>query len=382
MEEIISEKDFKLDKQNVEIERLSSSSSSNPSFNNNSGATGLERQRAGAARVHGSFRQYKKDKISQKQKDRQSNTAANISSASEGFVSQGSTSLSSEENSSPSSTPKHIRPALKLSLSTGSAKEINTNDENGLSNPKKGILKSSTSYGSLNSRSSSSSTIAELQKLIVATVAKPPPPEKKLSLSEERSDSGRESDEVESSHPKLSPPSSEFVPPKPYNSRGRDSANSSFDGTADSSMDHSLIDSVSISSFNGGQICRLSVRSSTKKKPCPPPRSSTTKLTMSGGKSVTRPAVPAKPQLSGKSKGTVINIVKEDEENKKKVEKKVKFHPELEGVEKSVMERRAIQLLDESIMNYRNPPEDNEGVTRFGADEGGKADVSYFEPYI
>ena len=81
--------------------------------------------------------------------------------SSDGFGSLGSTSMSSEENSSPNSTPKSSRPPLRLTLSTGSASQpsLDNHISGSIGNmcyPKKGILKSSSSYGSLDSASTTS----------------------------------------------------------------------------------------------------------------------------------------------------------------------------------------------------------------------------------
>ena len=369
MESMVKEKDAFILKQKAEIDRLSScltsTSSSEPSSLTSSavGATGLDRHRPGAGRVHGSFRQFKRDK----QQTKSSSTSK---------LDAGCSSEESSGGDSPVAAPKKPRPPLRLSLSTpadavpltstSSSSSADSSANNSLSYPKKGILKASSSYGSLDSQTTTS-ILANLQKLIT-TAAEKPAPVKKLSVSsEERSDSGRESDEAAGS-PTSQPKSllvnnMKMTENNNNNNKSRrfNSANSSFDSGAEfSSLETTttLISSTPLGNDGRKQASRLSIRGSSsglkpKEKPKPPPRSSTTKLT-------TTMATPEK-------KTTVINIVKKEAEKKR-----VKFNPVMDFKEdpSATMERNAIKLLEQSIMNYKPGEKHREQKT------------SYFEPYL
>ena len=391
LEAIISDKDSLIAQQRHEINQLLlSSGGSNGTGGGGGGAcprhhspgssTSLDRHRAGAARVHGSFRQYKREKRSSaaaasstssqqvkivlNSNSSSSSSNATVKSAisshnnnSDGMGSLGSTSLSSEENSSPNSTPKNTRPPLRLTLSTpDSSPESQSKAASSSANNKpKGILKVSSSYGSLDSNASTSiienlqrlinaknqgpmshsSHHENLQQLIKANKASSDPvapddssPAKTFStVPEEKSDSGRESDESNETGLKK-----KLALGRTGVGRGNDSGNSSFDATHDSSLLHfsaaTLPSPVTMDNppppreqERGGGL-RLSIRSmdsstssstslspsqpprADKPKPKPPPRSSTTKLT----NSIRRPNVPAKPNMSGNPAGTnVIN---------------------------------------------------------------------------
>jgi hypothetical protein len=90
---------------------------------------------------------------------------------------------------------------------------------------------------------------------------------------------------------------------------------------------------------------------------------------------------------------TVISIVATNAKSADadKSEKRVKFEEEKDSP--SLIERRAIKLLEESIKNFQ-PSTNFEEVTRFNDEEEGvdavklvpiprlQQDVSYYEPYI
>ena len=152
-------------------------------------------------------------------------------------------------------TPPPLPPSIKSAkkppssssrrshLSSSSSASTSSSQYNSLSFPKKGILKQSSSYGSLDS-SAAASMLHNLHRLIETN--RPPSAQKISSVGEEnRSDSGRESDDLDDSSgrrrtsslppitvnkmrlPNQPPP----VPPKSFNnhhSRGG-SCNSSFD---------------------------------------------------------------------------------------------------------------------------------------------------------
>jgi len=398
--------------------------------------------RGGGVRIHGSsFRQYKREQkvkskvavVSSPSQEAEDPCSPSPSSSSD-LGSLGSTSLSSEENSSPNMTPKSThRPALRLSvsapgttapppiptppplppsfkltknpppsssssrrshLSSSSSASTSSSQYNSLSFPKKGILKQSSSYGSLDS-SAAASMLHNLHKLIETN--KPPT---KISGEENRSDSGRESDEVEDSSGsgrrrtrslppitvnkmKLPSPLPPPIPPKSFHHSRGGSCNSSFD---DSGI--CLTSSTTRLSIRGG--------GGRREKPKPPPRSSTTRLTSS----MRRPEPPPKLQSSGNKNATIVTISMDDsinnneDEKKKAVVKKVKFNPEVSTSETAVkteddeednMEKNAIKLLEESILNFKGNKarrireEGDETASRGRRIEDC---VSYYEPYI
>ena len=395
--------------------------------------TTLDRHRpaiGGATRVHGSFRQYKREQKSQRQHQGQptssssskSKSSSTAPSSSSDLGSLGSTSLSSEENSSPNMTPKNSRPALRLSLSAGavtlptpqssaavgsrtrgslsSSSSASSTSYNSLSYPKKGILKTCSSYGSLDS-SAAASMLENLSKLIDNKAKK---------ICEEKSDSGRESEEMDeqnvngsiSSHHhihhkqpsslppitvnKMKMPSPPPVPPKKTTTTSAGSSNSSFDDSG-----------ICLTS----STTRLSIRG--KEKPKPPPRSSTTRLTSSMRKPNHIPPLLATVDKSGENNNATIVTISghQPDEEKKKAVKKVKFNPEVstsgETRVDDTMEKKAIKLLEESIHNF-NPAQQKQDELRKKQMEKAKKlrqemeeaavgrriedCVSYYEPYI
>ncbi len=391
-------------------------------------------------RTHGSFRQYKREQKSQRLTG-QSATASSSSSAikskssafpppsspsSSDLGSLGSTSLSSEENSSPNTTPKKFRPALRLSLSAGAAtippapplppntavgghtrargsgtgssfSSSGSMSFSNLSYPRKGILKSSSSYGSLDSRAAAS-MLENLHKLIDINRNPQMLPDARKSSSEEKSDSGRESEETDESTKKRSTPSAPVtvnkmkVPtPPPIPPKKPTTVNGSEDSR------------ICLTS----STTRLSIRS--KEKPKPPPRSSTTRLTSSMRRPNSLPpmvpAVTSKEMMGDGGNGggntTVVTIsgassscvAAVGDEEKKKAVKKVKFSPDVgKAACEDALEKKAIKLLEESILNF-NPAQQKkrqlEKMKRIqqeeaAAEKGRKIEdcVSYYEPYI
>lgn len=341
LEGILLEKDLTIQSQKLELDRVKEQNQSL-----------LQSQKTTGNRNHGSFRQYKKEKKSQ----HRSNVTDDLGSMG-----------SSEE--SPSSTPKNSRPPLRLSLSTGSAENLTYGLTSLSIPPKKGILKSASSYGSLDLSSNPGSILHNLQKMIQNH---PLVTEKLAKIEHEKSDSGRESEEFEHSmeHQPLSlPPMSNIVKSR------SDSANSSFDSTNESIPD-GLVQELK----NKGWRMSLRVPDRKKEKPPkPPPRSSTTKLTTTNGPSSIVNVENGKLIEPHK---TIVNI-KPDEA---KSEKRVTFsHETVEHVQSEVIlfdpaEKNAIKLLDETIKNYKPSFETS---TRFGFETKSiKKDVSYFEPYL
>ena len=250
---IVKEKDAVIQQQKLELDRLRTASgttsitSIGPASISTVGDTStLDRYKptTSVTRIHGSFRQYKKEREKSRQLSRTSisGSSAVATSSSESNLSTGWNGSSEESSSSPTTLPRSTqRPPLRLTMSSGSVESGVTKNlssatfDNGNLKPRKGILKTSSSYGSITSSSEPSENPREnaallldnLQKLIQsasgqeqpgagkidssnfspsiiknlvmedANVSKTQLSSSKKLVTEEKSDSGRESDDIE-----------------------------------------------------------------------------------------------------------------------------------------------------------------------------------------
>jgi len=340
VESILKEKDKCILKQKQELDKLNSKSnnpssllvastapnvstvSSTPSSVSVTSLSGLSPVALGGSlRIHGSFRQYKKDreKIRQQLKSspNSSTTLISDSSSSSGI----NINSSEESSSSPSTLPRAQKGALRQTLSSGSVEDS--------SNKKKGILKP------LLPKSSNDNHVQEVLTHLDQLIEPPPSKSTKIQISpqapEDKSDSGRESDDIEPlNNSNTIIKSSKSTPNiSVVTVSATDSANSSFDG-ADPTLSWKI--NVKSEEHDTKKVKPVNpvIPAVKKVKPPPPPRSSQTRLSTIKPKSILSPTSSLNPEMTPTE--ALDNLIHNNSklrqsENKKK---RVKFNPRID----------------------------------------------------
>jgi hypothetical protein len=375
VEILLRDKDQVIKQQKLDLDKLKLTSNSGGGSSGSSGSlmtstVGLSPAiLGGSLRLHGSFRQYKKDR----EKIRHNNLkTSNLSGSSSSGVNVNSSEDSS--TSSPSTLPRTFqRPVLRMTVSASTV-------EDQISAPKlkKGILKACASIDS-------SSPVSIVQPglnnhgsrmINISTAA-----------AEDRSDSGRESDDIEQLIGNPVNPNVSVV------TVSTDSANSSFDAS------DPTLSSLKINVFGPKEMPTLinnnnnnnNNKNNKKVKPPPPPRSSHTKLTSSSvmkmkPKSILSPTTSLNPDISPtEALDNLIHNVDRlkltaagSENNNNKKTKRVKFNPKVEASD-------PLQLtpLDPNFLHFL-PRLTSLNIKQDVAkkEQQNNNNVSYYEPYI
>ena len=337
VKELIESKNAQIAKQNQELKTLRKPGETttiqvSPDCQPNTAVT-LDRHRPGASRLHGSFRQYKKDREKFRLETK-----------------PGKLWTSSDESSSPTSVPRQ-HTSLRQTLSCSGAVEQSLVVKTCLN--VKGILKATPSCDPVTiSMNNTNNTVLESVSKEPSSIIK------SLVMESSKSDSGRESDDVEpASNESTSEDGLSLSSVTSKRNYSCSSANSSFDAADDSG--------ISVTDFKPPPA---------RKKPLPPPRSSMTRLTTvaSRPKSILHTANPndASKALDNLIHNNDSPFLNNDQTRASK-KKRVKFHPELIGVENI--------KLDNPLDLLHHAPKI---TTREPVKIGGKHDISYFEPYI
>ena len=447
VETLLNEKDRLICKQTQELDKLRDDISPKPAptTSNNVSVTSLSPvSLGGSLRIHGSFRQYKKDREKIRQHLKSSTTTTTttfINDSSRGSTSSNSSSSSSsssginvntseDSSSSPSTLPRTQKSSLRQSSS------LQIEDT---SPKKKGILKASVSIDNTTTGqehagqrdpppppppppplarkpmpASPSNTILEnLQQLITAE----PPSQLQRTASTkirihpelvDRGDSGRESDEIER------PEKSKIISVVTVST---DSANSSFDAN-----DPTLAWKINIvkADANVADLHHQPVAENysplkKKVKPPPPPRSSQTKLStvqqqQLKPKSILSPTSSLNPEMSPTEAldHLIHNIDSHNNNNNgnnrlrsSEKKKRVKFNPRVD-TSKAPPEpppedqdfkdppnlQTTTQPLDPNFLHFLPRLNQKQDVNKNAADnnqvhdDSKKKNFSYYEPYI
>lgn len=345
-----------------------------PTSSTNSSGSSSTYIHGGSLRIHGSFRQYKKDREKYRQQLRSAADNSDVSSSSSGVLTWTANS-SEESSSSPTTLPRTQRHLLRQTVSSSCVEEYLPDLPK--STPRKGILKASSSYDGSSlptSKSDTQSILDSLHKLMENESNASGVVVKKV-ISEEKSDSGRESDDIEPPEDSTGNVSVVTV--------STDSANSSFDAS-----DPTLAWRLTVVASSQGNKDAAAVEVGRKKpKPPPPPRSSQTRL------STKKPSLPVKPKsiLSYPNVDPVVsselsatqaldNLIHNNNSSGDTIEKKkrVKFNPHVDTSIANIMDASSSQLkpLDPNFLHFLPKlahSETNQEV---------KDNFSYYEPYI
>lgn len=294
IEAIIQEKDRIINQQKVEIQKLTANS------------TGLSPVGLGGSlRIHGSFRQYKKDREKFKQQLKYSDSSSGININS-----------SEESSSSPSTLPRTqkgtLRPILLKEENKKSQEATEENSQNKLKKEEK----------------------VEPTKIQINP--------------EDKSDSGRESEDIEHNVSVITV--------------STDSANSSFDGS-----DPTL-----------GWKIKIEEKKPVKKvKPPPPPRSSQTRLSTIKPKSILSPKTSLNAELSPTE--ALDHLIRHGTQNKlrqSEKKKRVKFNPKIDTSTTEYKVVESVTPLDPHFLHFlQQDKQDTAKKTE-------KNNFSYYEPYI
>ena len=432
VETLLREKDQTISKQKQEIDKLKKSDQPTPPgladaspHTATVSVTSLSPVTLGGSlRIHGSFRQYKKDREKIRQHLRSSTLISHESSSSSS--SSGINVNSSEDSSSsPSTLPRTLKSSLRQSFSSSLVEqELSTSPK------KKGILKASASVDC--SPASTGQTILEnLQQLIDAdpggssnsnnnngnnNISNNQTTKIRINPESDKSDSGRESDDIDPSETSPASPI-KHVPNVSVVTVSTDSANSSFDAN-----DPTLAWKISVNKDTTTETNPEPSETPLKKKvkPPPPPRSSQTKLStvqqlqntgstppLAKPKSILSPTSSLNPEMSPTEAldHLIHNIDSHNRlrfsENKKK---RVKFNPkvdtsrvpeDLEPVESfeelPKIKATTTQPLDPNFLHFLprlNQKQDLVKNQNFinnnnnNEESSKKKNFSYYEPYI
>lgn len=484
VETLLNEKDRLICKQTQELDKLRNDISppkpavptSNTTNNNNVSVTNLSPvSLGGSLRIHGSFRQYKKDreKFRQHLKSGTTTTTTFISDSNRGSTSSNSSSSSSSSginvsNSSEdsSSSPSTLPRTQKSSLRQCSSLQI----EDTSSPKKKGILKASVSIDNTTttgqdyeghqhfgnspplppppppppslpapakeqepsppavavaeaSRISNNTILENLQQLITATEPPSLQPQLQRTAStkirihpelvvDHRSDSGRESDDIEPSMPP--PEKSKTISVVTVST---DSANSSFDANDPTLLawkiniakDHHYHHPVAAAENYSHPLKK-------KVKPPPPPRSSQTKLSsvqqlQLKPKSILSPTSSLNPEMSPtEALDHLIHNIDSHNNNSSSIsnnrlrssekKKRVKFNPRVDTSKappepppedqdfEDPQNLQTTQPLDPNFLHFlprlMNQKQDlnKNAADQVVTDDSKKKNFSYYEPYI
>lgn len=413
VETLLKEKDKTITSQKQEIDSLSRTSdpiqkhassdisSSVVSITNLSPAATL----GGSLRIHGSFRQYKKDREKIRQHLKSSSTLINESSSSSS--SSGINVNSSEDSSSsPSTLPRTLKTSLRQSFSSSLVEQESCPK-------KKGILKASASIDG--SGSPRQTILDNLQQLIeTEPVNKNQTTKIQINPECDKSDSGRESDDIAEPTEAGLESAKPVVPNVSVVTVSTDSANSSFDAN-----DPTLAWKINVNKNSSGEnpVVDSSTPLKKKVKPPPPPRSSQTKLStvqqvqlQPKPKSILSPTSSLNPEMSPTEAldHLIHNIDSHSRlrfsENKKK---RVKFNPKVDtsrvplAVELEpedfqeppkllkATSTTTTQPLDPNFLHFLprlNQKQDlvksHNLINNNNEESGKKKNFSYYEPYI
>lgn len=380
VETLIKEKDQQISKQKQDLDKLSQTSTSTspstspPSTVSVTSLSGLSPVALGGSlRIHGSFRQYKKDREKIRQQLKNSSTTTLIS----GDISSSSSGIninsSEESSSSPSTLPRTQKGTLRPTLSL----EDSNNNNVVLTNKKKGILKPS--------QSDVQEVLTNLDQLIEHPTSKT-----KIRINqandnsppEDKSDSGRESDDIEPIVKQNKSPNVSVVTVS-----ATDSANSSFDGA-----DPTLSWKINVKTTTTEEPVKKAPNK--KVKPPPPPRSSQTRLSTIRPKSILSPTSSLNTEMTPTE--ALDNLIHNNSklrqsENKKK---RVKFNPKIDTSNGDLASAKVADVsqspnantpLDPNFLHFLprlSQKQETAKKSDLMESSGNNRNFSYYEPYI